>query len=103
MRLASTRAAQQLLQDTMQSSGGSSSSGGGKGGGSSSSAATVTNYFEPAQGHIVPIGVEGKQPAANTVLQDTASFTYVAVIPDIPKERCKTPLKVRPSVEGTPQ
>lgn len=88
MRLAGTDSAQQYLQDTMQSS---TAAGGG---GGSAAAATVTNYFEPGEGRVLPQGVEGKQPAANSLLQETASFTYVALIPDVPRELCRKPLQV---------
>jgi uncharacterized membrane protein YgcG len=83
----------QLLQDTMQSSGG----------GGAAAVATITNYFEPGEGRIIPHGVQGKQPAANSVLTDTACFTYSALIPDIPREQCGKPLQVVNSatVEGT--
>lgn len=84
MRLSGPEAAQQYLQDTMQSGGASSSS----------SSATVTNYFEPGEGRWLPKGVQGKQPAANTVLEETASFTYTALISDIPKDICDKPLQV---------
>jgi hypothetical protein len=88
MRLTGADTAQQYLQDTMQSSGSSSSS-------SSNSVATVTNYFEPGDGRVLPQGVQGQQPAANSALEETARFTYVALIPDIPKELCSKPLQVR--------
>lgn len=86
MRLSGPDTAQQYLQDTMQSANGAA--------GGSSSTATVTNYFEPGEGRWLPKGVQGKQPAANSVLEDTASFTYTAIIPDIPKELCGKPLQV---------
>jgi hypothetical protein len=87
MRLSVADTAQQFLQETMQSAGGPASS-------SSGSAATVTNYFEPGDGRVLPKGVQGKQPAANSVLHETASFTYVALIPDLPKDACNKPLQV---------
>lgn len=93
MRLSSPDSAQQFLQDTMQSGGPSNGAGGGSSN-SAGSAATVTNFFEPGEGRLLPKGVQGIQPAANSVLQDTASFTYVALIPDIPKELCHKPLQV---------
>jgi len=91
MRLAGSDSAQQYLQDTMQSSSSGSSS-------TAGSKATVTNFFEPGEDRLLPQGVEGKQPAADSLLEDTASFSYVALIPDIPKDICHKPLQVRCAV-----
>jgi hypothetical protein len=88
MRLSGPEAAQQYLQDTMLASPGDATSS------SSSSVATVTNYFEHGEGRWLPHGVQGKQPAANSELRETAVFTYVALIPDIPRDMCGKPLQV---------
>jgi hypothetical protein len=81
----------QLLQDTMQARGGGGASGGG-----GAAAATVTNYFEPGEGHVLPVGVQGTQPPANSrVSGSSAAFSYTALLADIPREQCGKALKAR--------
>eukprot|EP00775_Hariotina_reticulata_P009649 gene9649-9809_t len=56
--------------------------------------ATVTNYFEPGAGNVIPSGVEGAQPSANIQLSDTKTFTYSALFADIPRDKCGENLQV---------
>jgi hypothetical protein len=56
--------------------------------------AVVTNYFEQGDGLVLPTGVSGTQPAANSILQDTQSFTYTALFKEMPRELCGKTLQV---------
>lgn len=78
-RFSSTDAPAEFLAAAMQGAGGS---------------ATVTNYFEPGEGGLIPAGIEGAQPAENSVLSDTKTFTYTALFADIPRDKCGQALKV---------
>lgn len=57
--------------------------------------ATISNYFEPGAGNVIPSGVEGTQPPANTQLSDSKTFTYSALFADIPRDKCGKNLQVR--------
>lgn len=57
-------------------------------------AAVVTNYFEQGDSLVLPAGVAGTQPAANTILQDSQTFTYTALFQELPRELCGKTLQV---------
>ncbi|WIA33812.1 hypothetical protein OEZ86_006922 [Tetradesmus obliquus] len=57
-------------------------------------AAVVTNYFEQGDSLVLPAGVAGTQPAANTILQDSQTFTYTALFKELPRELCGKTLQV---------
>lgn len=87
-------AAVQMLQEAMQSSGGSSSLASTASSSTAAASATVTNFFERGEGYVLPAAVQGQQPANNAVLKDTTTYTYTALIADIPREQCGKALKV---------
>lgn len=56
--------------------------------------AVVTNYFEKGDNLVLPTGVSGTQPAADSILKDTHTFTYTALFADLPREMCGKQLQV---------
>jgi hypothetical protein len=84
-RFASTGQSTQYLLDTM---------------GKTPPTAVVTNYFEQGSNLVLPSGVAGTQPAANSILQDSQTFTYTALFKEMPREMCGKSLQVSAHAVG---
>lgn len=63
--------------------------------------AIVSNYFERGNNVILPTGISGTQPPAQSVLSDTKTYTYTALFADVPRDKCGKKWKVRAALDIT--
>jgi hypothetical protein len=57
--------------------------------------ARVNNYFERHDDVLLPVGIAGVQPPPDTLVSESASFTYTALFADVARDKCGKPWKVR--------